>query len=582
MASDNLMIDKQEGAALPKVRVPLRTKITLPYFGLALALAFGASLLMTKIVFDTVDERFSNQLIEVGRLASESMVAEESRLLSTVRLISFTEGVPEALSNASPERVRELTFGLVVNNREEAVEFLDARGTTVISMKHIPRGNIEEYYFTGGDRFYSELDIVTRIMKNKTDELGDKYSGWIETDIGKVFYVSAPVLDDQGRLMGILLVGRSLDSLVRQMREETLAQVSLYSLEGVSLASTFQSPAPLDAGLVDDILASQDTDSLRRELGTRRDVTASNLDYAELLGPWEGRGQGDIGILGVSLSEFFLVNASRATRVQILLVMTLATLLVLLVGINLANLITRPLVQLVQATRAVERGESGISVDIRTNDELELFARSFNQMIASLDHSKAELLEAYDSTLIGWSRTLELRDKEVQGHTSRVATMAKDFAASLGVKGEYLVNLWRGALLHDIGKMGIPDSILHKPGSLTEEEWVIMKRHPEFAQQFLKDIKFLKASLAIPLYHHERWDGSGYPFGLRGEDIPFAARIFALVDVWDAMTSDRPYRPKLSSEETLQQIVAEKGTHFDPHLVDDFVQFIQRYTSEAA
>jgi len=330
----------------------------------------------------------------------------------------------------------------------------------------------------------------------------------------------------------------------------------------------------MDPTLAEEILTGQDVQSVRRNL------SASNVDYAELLGPWEGRGQSDMGILGVSLSKFILVNASRATRVQLLLLLTLATLLVIVVGINLASLITRPITRLVQATHAVERGEVGVSVDVKTNDELELFAHSFNEMVSSLDRSKAELLEAYDSTLLGWSHTLELRDKEVLGHTSRVAQIVRDFASSLGVEGESLVEIWRGALLHDIGKMGIPDAILNKPGRLTDEEWHIMRQHPLFAEQSLRDIKFLKMSLDIPIYHHEHWDGSGYPHGLRGEAIPLPARIFALVDVWDAMTSDRPYRSGLSKEQTLQYILSEKGKYFDPDLVDPFVNFINQSGGE--
>jgi response regulator RpfG family c-di-GMP phosphodiesterase len=580
-AEPETMQATEEGKSLPKVKVPLRTKITLPYIGLALLIAFGAALILTKIVFDTVEERFSIQLVEVGRLASEKMVSEEKQLLSSLRLISFTEGVGDALQSGDATRLRNLTFGLIVNRREEAVEFLDPRGNTVLSMKHIPGGNAEDYYSTGGDRFFSEWDIVTQIMKNKTDNLGDKYSGWTETSIGKVFYVSGPVLDEQGRLMGILLVGRTLDSIVREMREETLAQITIYSSYGKPLASTLQNAPPVEPVVIQQILTNQDANNTKRDPGPRRALNSSNVDYAELLGPWEGRGQSDIGILGVSLSNYLLVDASRATRDQILVLTTLATLLVLLIGRNLANLITRPLSQLLSATRAVERGEVGVNVEVNTRDELELLANSFNQMVASLDQSKAELLQAYDTTLVGWSRTIELRDEEVLGHTSRAAQMAKDFAGSVGVHGNELMDIWRGSLLHDIGEIGIPDAILHKPDRLTEDQWYTMRQHPQMAHDFLKDIKFLEQSLLIPLHHHERWDGSGYPSGLNGEEIPLGARIFALVDAWDAMTSERPYRPSLSKEDALKQIIDDRGTHFDPALTDSFVEFIKPFMTEA-
>ncbi|MEA2575068.1 MAG: hypothetical protein QOH93_2366, partial [Chloroflexia bacterium] len=159
-----------------------------------------------------------------------------------------------------------------------------------------------------------------------------------------------------------------------------------------------------------------------------------------------------------------------------------------------------------------------------------------------LQRSNIELGLAYDRTLEGWSGALDLRDKETEGHTQRVTEMAVRLARALGVRENALVHLRRGALLHDIGKMGIPDSILLKPGPLTDEEWVIMKRHPVYAHELLSPIDFLRPALDVPYCHHEKWDGTGYPRGLKGEQIPLSARIFAVVDVWDALSSNRPYR----------------------------------------
>ena len=152
-------------------------------------------------------------------------------------------------------------------------------------------------------------------------------------------------------------------------------------------------------------------------------------------------------------------------------------------------------------------------------------------------------MKAYDTTIEGWSRALNLRDKETEGHTRRVTEMTLTLARRFGFTEEDLLHLRRGALLHDIGKMGVPDNILLKPEPLTEEEWIIMRKHPQYAYDLLKPIAFLGSALDIPYCHHEKWDGTGYPRGLRGEEIPLAARLFAVVDVWDALTSDRPYRP---------------------------------------
>jgi putative nucleotidyltransferase with HDIG domain len=165
-------------------------------------------------------------------------------------------------------------------------------------------------------------------------------------------------------------------------------------------------------------------------------------------------------------------------------------------------------------------------------------------LLEDLHRSNMELTLAYDTTLEGWSKALDLRDKETEGHTQRVVKIALSIAQVLGIQEEELIHIQRGALLHDIGKMGIPDSILFKPGPLTDKEWEIMRRHPVYAYELLYPITHLRPALDIPYCHHERWDGTGYPRKLRGEEIPLAGRIFTVVDVWDAITSDRPYRIK--------------------------------------
>lgn len=185
-----------------------------------------------------------------------------------------------------------------------------------------------------------------------------------------------------------------------------------------------------------------------------------------------------------------------------------------------------------------------------------------------LQRSNAELNLAYDATIEGWSHALDLRDKETEGHTQRVTNMTVSLARSFGLSEADIVHVRRGALLHDIGKMGVPDHILLKPGTLTEEEWVAMKKHPTFAYEMLSPIRYLRSALDIPYCHHEKWDGSGYPRGLKGEEIPLAARIFAVVDVYDAVTSDRPYRAGWSREKALEHIRSLMGTHFDPQVVD--------------
>jgi len=190
----------------------------------------------------------------------------------------------------------------------------------------------------------------------------------------------------------------------------------------------------------------------------------------------------------------------------------------------------------------------------------------------NLQRAHQALAQAYDETIEGWSRVLDLRDKETEGHTQRVTEVTVCLARALGVSEDEIVHLRRGALLHDIGKMGVSDLILQKPGALTDEEWAEMRRHPEYALQMLYPISYLRPALDIPFCHHERWDGSGYPRGLKGEEIPLAARIFSIVDVWDALLSNRPCRRGCTEESVLEYIRKHSGIFFDPKLVDAFIE----------
>lgn len=192
------------------------------------------------------------------------------------------------------------------------------------------------------------------------------------------------------------------------------------------------------------------------------------------------------------------------------------------------------------------------------------------EQFEELQQLNRDLSQAYEKTLEGWSRTLELRDNETEGHSVRVASIALQLAKKVGVVQEKLVHIYRGALLHDISKIGIPDSILHKAGSLTDQEWKLMKRHPKIAYDLLSPIQYLAPALNIPYCHHEKWDGSGYPNGLKGEHIPIEARIFAVIDVWDALRSDRPYRKAWDEEKTKNYIKEQSGSHFDPRIVQSF------------
>ncbi len=192
-----------------------------------------------------------------------------------------------------------------------------------------------------------------------------------------------------------------------------------------------------------------------------------------------------------------------------------------------------------------------------------------------LTQANLELGDAYRDTLEGWGRALELRDHETQGHTKRVTEGAIQLAMMLNISIEKIKIIRYGAMLHDIGKMAIPDSILLKPGPLDASEWQIMKLHPVYARDMLSEINFLKSAITIPYFHHEKWDGTGYPTGLKGEEIPVESRIFTIIDVWDALLSDRPYRKGWPREKVIQYIRENKGIYFDPKIADIFLKLQQ-------
>jgi len=226
----------------------------------------------------------------------------------------------------------------------------------------------------------------------------------------------------------------------------------------------------------------------------------------------------------------------------------------------------------ISLTAAHKNGEI-MPVDISLNP-LHIKDESF--IIAAV-RDISEIIKAHEEAIEGWSRAMDFRDKETERHTQRVAEILVELATEMGLSDFQIRQARQGALLHDIGKMAIPDRILLKPGPLTDEEWVIMRKHPEIALEMLWPINFLRpASLDIPYCHHEKWDGTGYPRGIKGEEIPFAARIFSVIDVWDALSYSRPYREAWEQEQVINHIKDQMGKHFDPKVADVFLKTLPK------
>jgi putative nucleotidyltransferase with HDIG domain len=546
----------------------IRIKLTLPYILLALLIALGGGYIVTQVVLGSLEERFTNQLIETRKLASELMLRQENDLLGTLRLLSFTEGVGEAISQGNRNTLLELIYPITFNNEEDAVLVLDQQGGVIFSI--LKAQDTGEYDLPDLHRNLSSYPFVEKVIHQQTDAIGDKYAGLLNVDGSNYLFVSGPVKDPQQQFAGVILVGRSLDGITDKIREETLSQATLYNVRFQPLSSTFLDLPPTPAIDPQTVFSSDETRSLLR------DVDISQIAYAELLSSWKVRAGEDIGILGTAMPKTFLVRTSRITRFNVTAVIIVSILLSMFLGIYLSGLITQPILRLKQAASKVSDGDLNVQLDANGMDEVAVLTQSFNTMVSNLRNSEESMIDAYDKTIDGWSRALELRDHETMGHSSRVADLTLELARALGIEESEMDDIRRGAVLHDIGKMGIPDDILLKPGKLSVAEMDNMRNHPVFARQMLEQIKFLQPAMAIPTHHHEKWDGSGYPDGLAGENIPVGARIFAVIDVWDALTSDRPYRKAWTRKKALRYIQDNAGTHFDPQMVTAFLEIIEQ------
>ncbi len=233
------------------------------------------------------------------------------------------------------------------------------------------------------------------------------------------------------------------------------------------------------------------------------------------------------------------------------------------------DFITKPF-DLTTIRRAVGRALERRQLLIENRYYQQELEKKVRERTLELNGALYEVEESYKITLEALVTALDAREHETQAHSQRVREYTLTLAVQLGFDGEGLIQAGRGALLHDVGKIGVPDSILLKPGKLTEQEWIEMKKHPQIGFEILQNIKFLSATAEIVLCHQERWDGEGYPNSLAGRDIPLGARIFAVVDTLDAMTSNRPYRRSLSFEAALNEIRQCAGTQFDPQVVEAF------------
>ena len=533
--------------------LPIRYKIIVPFTVLLVFVGVIGSAVATARLTDEAAAELNANLLHSSLLANQSVAQIEAARLAELRLATDTVGVPESLAAGDVAGLAALLTPIAVNIPTASVQLrvLDLGGREVFRIHSTGAGGAQ-VDVTEGSVFAAEPTVL-KVLGTIS---GDRLLFLSSQGVQPVLYWVGAVRTSGGRIVGAVLVGQALAQIAAGIQDS-----AFYDLSGARLASALTSP-PVVSDAVVKRLSPQNTVPVNH--------TEGGHTYSALFSTWTMRGI-QFGFLAVQLKADALVSAAAQLRLILTLVFTGAALLTLLVGTVTASLLTRPIDLLVRSMRAVSAGDLQHRARVASRDEIGYLARTFNEMTASLEEKTAALEETTFASMEALARAIDARDSSTFGHSARVAAISLEIADEMHLPIKDREALRRGALLHDIGKIGVEDKVLRKTGPLSAAEADDMREHPRIGHDMLKGLRFLQPSLPGVLHHHERWDGSGYPTGLRGSAIPLAVRILSVADVFDALTSDRPYRQGLSSDAVIAAIRAESGLQFDPDVVTAFL-----------
>ena len=536
--------------------LPIRFKIIVPFAVLLVFVGVVGSGVATARLTDATAAEFDANLLHSSLLANQAVTQTEAARLAELRLATDTVGVPESLAAGDLAGLTPLLTPIAANITTATIQLraLDLRGKEVLRIQGSRTGE-PQVLATEGYVFAFEPTVL-KVLAGADTAAGERRLFLSSQGTQPVLYWAGPVRTSGGRIVGAILVGQALTEIAAGIQDS-----AFYDLTGARLASALTSPPSV-------------TDAVRQRLSPQNTVPVNHTEgghaYGALFSTWTMRGT-QFGFLAVQL----MADGPRSSVAQIRLLLTLvftgAALLTLLVGTATASLLTRPIDLLVRSMRAVSAGNLHHRARIASRDEIGFLAKTFNEMTASLEQKTADLEETTFASMEALARAIDARDSSTFGHSARVAAISLEIADEMHLPVSEREALRRGALLHDIGKIGVEDKVLRKAGPLNSAEADDMREHPRIGHDMLKGLRFLQPSLPGVLHHHERWDGMGYPTGLQGTAIPLAVRILSVADVFDALTSDRPYRQGLSSDAVIAAIRAESGLQFDPDVVSAFL-----------
>ncbi len=540
----------------------VRGRIILPFTVLTLLLAVGGSYLVTNIVAGSLQERFDNQLTEAGRVVADETVRTEQRQLSDVRAMSSTQGVSAGIEIRDEDRVRVLLEPQIRNDHVEWGAATDADGRLIFATA-MRAGQTGQYDRVTPGRI-ADWWPLQQALKG-ADERGDKYASLVETDQGFVLMTAAPVYAD-GRTVGAIIVGTYAETLADRLKSQAMADVTIYDYTGLPISSTLAR----DSSRAEVLTIPRD--QLSSILNSPDETNRSIVQYAErdfdvAYGLIRIRGN-VVGVYSVALSTSYLATAGDHTRRELSLFVAIAVGAVLIIGFLISTRITDPILGLVRAARKLSAGDLSTRSEVSTADEIGVLATTFDNMAESLQTYAARVRHQYLGTVKALTAAIDARDPYTLGHSLRVGQLGRRLGAELGLPEDVLSEVEVGGYLHDIGKIGIRDAVLLKAGILTAEERAVIERHPTIGLSILESVEVSDAVLNIVGKHHERLDGSGYPAGLQHDEIDIVVRIAAVADVYDALMTERPYKPAMAMDDVLAWLRSRVDTLFDSDVVE--------------
>ena len=536
------------------MRLSIRDKIILPFVVLLVFVGVVGTAIASTQLTSAASAQFDANLLHSSLVGNQLLAQLDATRSADLRLATDTIGVPEALAANDRNALIRLLGPVAANITADTavVSVLDGNGDVVLQIERTPSGPVVDDQPDRGT-FRQQPDVL--LVLSSSHDAPERRAFLEEGSVPPVLYWAGPIRTE-GRVVGAALIGESMAEVARNIQGSTF-----YDLTRKPVASPFSNPP---------VLTEATWGSLTSVNAVQVDESHDGHAYRALFSTWMMRGN-RVGFIAVEQNEDSLLGEVAQLRVVLTLVFTAAAVLTLLVGRATAGVITRPIQKLVQSMRSVSSGDLHHRASVASRDEIGYLARTFNEMAASLEEKTATLELMTFASIEALARAIDARDPSTFGHSTRVAAISVEIADELDLPEKEREALRRAALLHDIGKIGVEDKVLRKPAPLNAAEVEEMQEHSRTGYDMLKGLPFLQPSLPGILYHHERWDGAGYPSGLSGTAIPLLVRILSVADAFDALRSDRPYRPGLTPEAAAAAIRNEAGLQFDPNVVTAFL-----------